>query len=58
MPEVLIRDPDTMIHLKAEGEIKEFTRYWRGAVRDGDVEVFDTPPNPVENVNNQVKETE
>lgn len=57
-PEVKVRDPFTKLHLKPEGEYKEFIRYWRGAVRDGDVEAFDTPPVSDQFVNNQTQEIE
>jgi hypothetical protein len=44
-PGVLVRDPDTMQHLRPEGEMKEYTSYWRGAVRDGDVFAHDSKPD-------------
>jgi len=43
-PGVQVRDPLTFAPLKPEGEYKPMIRYWRGVVRDGDVQMLDDAP--------------
>ena len=43
---VTVRDPETFLPLKANGEVKPDTTYWRRRLRDGDVE-FVTKPTPI-----------
>lgn len=44
-PGIMVRDPITFAPLNSNGETKEMNRYWRGALRDGDVEVCDPQPD-------------
>ncbi|EGA3689785.1 DUF2635 domain-containing protein [Salmonella enterica] len=44
-PGRMVRDPDTLEFLKADGEEKPFTPYWCRRFDDGDVIEFD--PNAV-----------
>ena len=39
-PGILVRDPKTRLHLKAAGENKVLTTFWRRRINDGDVEII------------------
>lgn len=45
-PGRMVRDPDTLEFLKAEGEEKPFTPYWCRRLDDGDVIEFDSNATP------------
>ncbi|EAU7390731.1 TPA: DUF2635 domain-containing protein [Salmonella enterica] len=45
-PGRMVRDPDTLEFLKAEGEEKPFTPYWCRRLDDGDVIEFDPNATP------------
>lgn len=40
---LIVRDPDTLAPLSAEGEEKELTSYWLRRLADGDVTEFVLP---------------
>lgn len=40
---VLVRDPETRVHLPAEGAVRMVTSYYNRRIADGDLEARDIP---------------